>query len=254
MSWFLKAVCGSAGLTIGGPLGKISGAALKKFYSLNLIKPERFQELETQYLYKEFTEIESKQFLYFLTTFALLGKIVRADKKISKKELEAVEKIFRRSLKLTGIFLQYAKVVFNESKRTSFTPSNLAKQYYKAFPDTSDESLSFMIDIMFDVAIADSALHPNEITIIRRVAKAFHILSNEYPEVASRYSGKLKKNYSILGVQESDTKKEINSKRKKLVAKFDPKKIKSKGIPEELAKYARKKQEAVENAYEKITR
>ena len=93
MGWIGKIVGGTLGFAIGGPLGAIAGAAFghafdrstEEYYPEETFKPQPGQEA---------------QFTFFVAAFSMLAKLVKADGRILKEEIDAVENFMAYDLSL----------------------------------------------------------------------------------------------------------------------------------------------------------
>ena len=85
MGFIGKLIGGTIGFAMGGPLGLIAGAALGHAFDSsdqNYYKAERAR----------LAPGEETQFTFFVAAFSMLAKLARADGRVSREEIDAVEK------------------------------------------------------------------------------------------------------------------------------------------------------------------
>ena len=83
MSWFGKLAFGSLGMIIGGPLGAIAGAALGHHLidkNMNIVDGRI-----------PVNKVDQAQASYFICIFSILGKMAKADGKVTRDEISVVE-------------------------------------------------------------------------------------------------------------------------------------------------------------------
>ena len=93
MSWLGKMLGGSLGFVFGGPLGAILGATLGH------------HALDSG---RKMSSDENRQTLFFLATFSMLGKLSKADGRVSSEEIRVVEQLMDRNLKLSAEARKFA--------------------------------------------------------------------------------------------------------------------------------------------------
>ncbi len=246
MAWFGKIVGGTVGLFMGGPLGAVAGAAMGAIYdSQNPDTVNRGQWREV-----EMNNVERAQLLFFAATFSMLGKLAKADGRVTPEEVENVSQ-FMREIRLEGEQLRFAKEIFNQSKSMDVPFEALARQYYQV--SNRDHSRArVMIDIMLRVAMADGEYHPEEERLIHTAARIFNIDKSEFERLKGQYVKDNSRYYAILDCAETDSDEVIKRKYRQLVSEYHPDKIASKGLPEEFMELANKKLQEFNEAYSQI--
>ena len=252
MDWLAKTIGGTEGLTLGGPLGGICGRALKTFYDANVISPAKMKALEERYYSSKLTPQEKSQLLFFLTLCSLLGKITKVDNKVSPAELDASLKIMLGPLKLSGVALKLAKIIFNKAKASSFSARSIALQYYTESDHASVNNEQFMIEALMVVAFADGKLHESEWRMIRSIGVALDVDRRQLRLAAAKYSTARDKELAILEVEPDAPRSQVRAKAKELAAVFDPKTMEKRSIPPELGKFATSRLQVVNSTFDRV--
>lgn len=243
MEWFVKTVCGTAGISLGGPVGAICGQAIAAFAASGAISPQRMKALEAKYYSARFDPQEKACMMFFVTMCALLGKIVKVDEKVTREELDAVVNVMLEKLKLSGPTLVFAKALFNASKKDHHSAKSIAEQFVAQSPRKSEANRTFMIEALWDVAMAGGAPHPAERRMIRSVAAIFGVDKSKLsyldssPDIGAAPATEEQK-YAALGLAPGAPVKKIKPALHKRETVFDPGKLEKKGVPEEMKPFA----------------
>jgi len=238
MSWLGKILGGGLGFVVGGPLGAILGAVVGH-HAVDK---------------NSFSEQEERQSLFFLATFSMLGKLSKADGRVSTEEIEVVEQVMRDNLRLSPEARQFAIDVFSAAKDSGDRFEDYANQFYAEFRDYP-EVLSSLVDLLLRLAHADGVMHPEESRMIEEAVRIFRI-PNEYAQLKARYSGAndLQTCYQILGAKEGETLAEIKKKYRRLAMDYHPDRVASQGVSPELAAAAEDRFKEIQHAFDVIER
>ena len=261
MSWFGKVLGGTFGLMLGGPLGAIAGAALGHLF----FDSAQDQISEDQGGRPKFTaSAERIQAAYFIALFSLLGKIAKADGKVTKDEGDLVIR-FLDQMRVTGQQRDFAIQVFNEAKGIHYTVDELAQQFHQVTGGRKDLTFG-LLEMLFQVAMADGTFHPQEEREIRRVASIVGLSQYEWNTLYHRYIGaeggaggggaargaSLSEHYETLGVSESASDDEVRKAYRRLAKENHPDSLIAKGLPEEFIEYATERFQRIQNAWDAV--
>ena len=264
MSWFGKMVGGTIGLMIGGPLGAIAGGALgHHLFDKKSGGGARARRVEWEQRLRDgaaqraqaqrstsTTVTEQRQATFFLALFSILGKLAKADGRITREEGQAVLEFLDR-MKVAGDQRQFAIRVFNEAKDSSYTVEELARQFVRLTEGQRDLRSS-LVDMLFRVALADQEFHPEEERIIRSVAGILDIPAAELEAIRARYLASTEHAYSVLGLTAEASDDEVKSTYRQLVQEYHPDRIVAQGMPEEFVEYATQRFQEIQTAWEQI--
>jgi DnaJ like chaperone protein len=244
MSWLGKIVGGTIGFALGGPLGAIAGAAFGHTFDRN--NERLFINGQTR-----LSTGEEVQFTFFVAAFSMLGKLAKADGRVSEEEIDVVNKFMLYDLNLDPESRMAAMNIFNAALGSPEKFDDFATQFFSQFR-VQPQMLELMIDILLRVSIADGTMSQNEERLIHSAVRIFNFSDDKYKKLKSKYVQEFGKYYSILECGKNDTDEHIKSRYRKLVMEFHPDKIVSKGLPEEFTKFAQDKFREIQNAYDHI--
>lgn len=271
MSWFGKMLGGTIGLMIGGPLGAIAGAAVghhlfdknsgdaharrkeweRKLHSAGSARGRgTTSQRSTGAGRAQAYGAEERQAAYFLAVFSILGKLAKADGRVSREEGEAVVEFLDR-MKVQGEQRQFAIRVFNEAKNSVHTVEEFARQFTQMTMGQFDLRSS-LLDMLFRVALADNEFHPEEEKIIRSVGSILGISAAEIEAIRARYLASAEHSYSVLGLTNDASDEEVKSTYRRLVQEYHPDRIVAQGMPEEFVEYATQRFQEIQTAWDQI--
>ncbi len=254
MSWLGKLVGGGLGMMFGGPLGAIIGAGLGHAFvdaGPRISGSARFSTGET------------RQAAFFATTFAMLGKMAKADGQVSSEEIAVVDRFMDDQLKLRGDARKLAISIFNEAKNNNTPFIDYARQFGQLFGH--DPALRLMLyQLLFAVAVADGSLHPAEDALLQEALGPLGVDASAYDRLTgggrssgsgrvSRSPSDLAAHYAVLGVSPDVTDEELKKVYRQAAREFHPDKVISQGLPEEFGAFAEEKFKEINVAYDAIT-
>lgn len=242
-----KIVGGTIGFALGGPLGAIAGAAFGHAYDASSETAESHPESA------ERLNMETSQMAFFVATFSMLAKLVRADGKISREEIDTIERFMHQDLRLDPQSRHHAMNLFRAALDSPGTFEDFANQFYGHFHH-QPQLLDLLIDILVRVSLADGSLSDAEDRMIRSAVNLFHMSDTQYRQIRSRHVRDVDRYYATLGCDRSCSDEEIKKQYRKRVRDFHPDTIAAKGLPEEFTRFAGEKFREIQEAYEEIRR
>jgi len=246
MSWFGKIMGGGVGFMFGGPIGALVGLSLGHALVDDKV---RMQRAETGSM----TGLEQRQAVFFTATFAMLGKIAKADGNVCELEIRVVQKFMRERLNLDAVARQFAIGLFNEAKDNNTSFEEYARQFGQIF--SHDPQLRMMFyELLFTVAMADGELHPAEDALLRAAPGHIGLHGNVYETIKRQFVSDLSHHYAMLGLQDGANLAEVKKAYRKLASEYHPDMIVSKGLPNDFIEFAESKFRDINEAYESITK
>ena len=249
MGWFSTLSGGSLGMLIGGPIGGIIGAAIG--YGLGNGADDAQSE----------SGEEHTQAVFFSTVFATMGYVAKVDGRVSEEEVNFAT-VVMGEIELDSEERAFAMNLFREGKAPDFPIEDVLQQFHLECNDDPD-MLNFFIWILLNVAYADGLVDTRERSVVRDIAAKIGIGREKLDEIEAEIRAEsggatsepsLKDAYDVLGVSPDDSDAKIKKTYHSRVKDFHPDRLDSKGLPEEMMRFAENRMKEFSLAYERITR
>jgi DnaJ like chaperone protein len=244
MGWMGKLVGGTIGFALGGPLGAIFGAAFGHAF-------DREADFEQTNGRQRLSTVEQHQLTFFVAAFSMLAKLAQADGRVTQEEIDSIEGIMEKDLRLDAQGRYAAINIFRTALNAPGTFSDFARQFYGQFYH-QPQMLELMIDILLRVAVADGSMTRGEESLIRSAVDTFNFSSLRYEQLKSQYVRTADKAYAVLGCNPDDSDEKIKHSYRRLVLEYHPDKIAAKGLPDEFTRFAQDKFREIQDAWERI--
>jgi DnaJ like chaperone protein len=256
-----KIIGGVLGALIGGPIGLLIGIWIGHSFDKSL-------DRDFSSLFEQKNPAETQQ-VFFTTTFAVMGKIAKADGVVSQQEIAAAEQVMAQ-LGLDDVKRKLAIESFDLGKSSDFDlDSNLQSLIKHCIRKPS--LIQMFLEIQILAATADGSVSQPEMQILYHIGRAFRISPIQLDRlvdmvIAQRSfhqngrSGNSRNQsgptigqaYQVLGLAAGASKAEVKKAYRKLMSQHHPDKLVAKGMPEEMVKVATEKSQEIQAAYEMI--
>ncbi len=235
---------GFPGLFIGGLLGYVAGIALRQYVVGNL---------------------RVAQTALVDSTFAIMGALCKADKVVTRDEINAVERIFGM-LNLHGEAREQAKAAFNRGKQADFD-LDAAIDQFGALTRGRGPLLQLFLQLQVMAVAADGRVDPAEHAMLVRIAKRLGLTEADVAQLeallraatggpsaagAPPRQDQLADAYAALGVSRNANPAEIKRAYRKLMSQNHPDKLASRGLPESMRPVAEERSREINSAYDLI--
>jgi len=255
--WWGKAAGGTIGFVVGGPLGALIGVLLG----------HQVDEGLTRELARGDAEAASAgtrlQLEFFTTTFSVMGRIAKADGRVSEDEIAAARGVMRH-MKLAPDQIRAAIKLFEQGKRADFPMASIL-QSFRISCEGRRDILHTFIEIQLQAALADGRLHPETRRVLWQVCSELDISRLEFAqlEAIARAHGHadpgrvapadgLGHAYGVLGIERGATDDDVKLAYRRLISQHHPDKLVSRGLPQEMLDLARDKAREINAAYDLI--
>lgn len=265
MSWIGRIIGVLLGWAMGRWLGAVIGFAVGHYFD------RAWKNFRAQFNPEQRRKVELAM---FHTIFPLLGRMAKADGRVSEEEIQAAEILMDR-MGLPNDLRDEAKRLFKQGVQPDFDLSTSMGEFIavtSAYPHLKQLLLVYLITM----AMSDHELHDNEIAILREVAfllgyteAAFnHLLrmvhaqnrfqQGHYRTGGTGYGGakpqedRLALAYEALGVTADTPDADIKKAYRKLMSQYHPDKLVGQGVPEEMVKVATERSQEIHAAYDLI--
>ena len=231
MSLNRKLLWGGLGWAIAGPIGAILGytyASMKEGQS-----------------YIQSPKSRTKHGDFIMSVLVLFAKVMKADGKLLKPELDYVKQFLKRQF---GI--QQTKdlmLVFKDILEQEYPLKDVCRQIQRSMDHPSRLEL---IHILYGLSQSDGHVHPSEIRIIQTIANYLNISSNDYASIKAMFAKDENAAYRILEIDPSTSDKQVKEAYRKMANKYHPDKVAHLG--KKMQTVAEEKFKSVNDAYQQI--
>jgi len=267
VSWWGKLVGGAFGFMLGGPLGAVLGIALGHNFDKGL------KALPGDEAFASGNR-ERVQTAFFAATFAVMGRVAKADGRVSPEEIRMAETVMDQ-MSLNAAMRRTAINLFNQGKSSAFDLDGVLEQFRRECHGRST-LIGMFVEIQLQAAYADGRLDPAEDRLLREVCGRLGLSEFDYRRLermvraergfaggAAGAGGRsrqaagparpsLQDAYQLLGVEPGASDAEVKRAYRRLLSQHHPDKLVSKGLPEEMMKVAAQKTHEIRQAYEQI--
>mgnify|MGYP000036769071 FL=1 len=262
-----------------GLFGGIFGAFLghladKKLYELGSVRSSIFGKNLT------------RQTLFTLTTFAVLGHLAKAKGRVTEEDIQNARNLMVH-LNLDAKPQQEAQKAFTLGKEADFPLRNVIREFREACARRQD-LLRFFIQVQITAAIQDGELDAQEQQVLFTIAEAMGMSRMQFEQMlgmimaAQKFSrggfqqgyyshqqgsysqggssGSYQQSsqpsidaaYKVLGVTANDDQNTVKRAYRKLMNENHPDKLAAKGLPDEMMELAKEKTQQIQAAYDLI--
>ena len=265
-----------------GLFGGIFGAFLghladKKLYELGSVRSSIFGKNLT------------RQTLFTLTTFAVLGHLAKAKGRVTEEDIQNARNLMAH-LNLDTKTQQEAQKAFTLGKEADFPLRNVIREFREACARRQD-LLRFFIQVQITAAIQDGELDAQEQQVLFTIAEAMGMSHMQFEQMLGMimaaqqfshggfhqqysqqsdysqgsysqggYSGRHQQSsqpsidaaYKVLGVTADDDQSTVKRAYRKLMNENHPDKLAAKGLPDEMMELAKEKTQQIQAAYDLI--
>ncbi len=241
MSIWGKIIGGVAGFALGGPLGAIMGTVFG--HAVDRQRAQHNTGISPD-------SLQTRQTAFTVAVIVLSAKMAKADGQVTRDEVDAFKRIFE----IPENEMRDVGRLFDEARQDAEGFEPYAKQIGDLFAhDTAvRESL---IGGLFQIALADGVVHPNELTYLKKVARAFGLSNQDFDRIQSAHMGSDNADpYKILGITRDMSDDEIKKTYRKLSRENHPDTLIAKGMPQEFIDVANQKMASINAAYDQVSK
>jgi DnaJ like chaperone protein len=261
VNWWGKLVGGAFGFMLGGPLGALLGAALGHNFDKGIKALPSAEGFEAG-------DRERVQTAFFTATFAVMGRVAKADGRVSPEEIRMAEAVMAE-MSLAPDMRATAIELFGQGKSPGFDLEAVLAQFRRECHGRST-LIGMFIEIQLQAAYADGRLDPAEDALLQLICGRLGVSEFEYRRLermvraelglgGRRQTGarrdsvdSLQAAYAVLGVSTQADDAAVKRAYRRLLSQHHPDKLVSKGLPDEMMKVASQKTHEIRQAYERI--
>lgn len=247
---------GLIGLLSGGPFGLLIGGVVG--FMIQRALSGKLQAYNPQQL-------------FFSATFSVMGKVAKADGRVTETEIEFAREVMTR-MNLTDERRREAISHFNTGKQDEFDVASVLRPLSIILRQRPSVKLMF-VEIQLQAAMADGQISPAEQAVLQQVFAELRFTAQEIELLMSRIRAEdafrrhsweshqqpgfnqatlLQEAYGVLGVQPEASDAEVKKAWRKLMSQHHPDKLMAKGLPEEMMQLAKEKAQEIQSAYDRV--
>lgn len=204
-----------------------------------------------------------RQTVFLETVFILMGKLAKADGRISEDEISYVEQ-FMQKLGMSAEHRQQAIALFKQGSAPDYDTAPNIKQFMSVCGHT--HSLKQMLLVYLIVmALSDGRIDTAEERLLIDIAQHLgydqatfrHMLEmvlnqTHFAAGQATSANTLDDAYKALGVSQESTDQEVKKAYRKLISQYHPDKLIGQGLPEDMIAVATEQAKEVQIAYDLI--
>lgn len=209
---------------------------------------------------------------FFEATFSVMGKVAKADGRVSETEIQYAREVMAR-MNLTEAKQREAIGLFNRGKGSDFDIAETVVPLARLLRFRPELKQMFL-EVQLQAAFADGQVSSKELLVIQQLCELISVSFSDLEQVLQRaraghafhehtYSfhrqaqgpseaALLKDAYGVLGVDEKESDAVIKRAYRKLMSQHHPDKLVSKGLPEEMIQLAKEKTQEIQSAYDRV--
>jgi len=201
--------------------------------------------------------------VFLKSTFQLMGKLAKADGKVSVEEIQHSEHVFN-TLGLTSKTREQAINYFKQGVASNFDMHPVLDEFMQVCGRTRNLPLA-LLEFLLTLAFADGQLHEKEKQVLAEIAERLGISRIDFENLLGMMQGRyafaggkvpaknaLQEAYKALGLSESVSDQDLKRAYRKLMSQHHPDKLMGQGMPEDMVKIATEKAKEIQKAYELI--
>lgn len=266
MNWWGKLLGGAFGFALGGPLGALLGAVLGHQFDKGL------KALKVQ---MNVGDVERVQAAFFTATFAVMGRLAKADGRVSEHEIGFAETVMGH-MALGPDQRKAAIELFRQGKADDFDLDGVLAQL-RSVSHFRQNLLRMFLEIQLQAAYADGQLDDAEREFLIGVFGQLGFSAREFAHLdamvraARHFAGAggagadagrwreeaprkdlLAEAYRVLDLTPESSDAEVKKAYRRLMNQHHPDKLVARGLPEEMVKLATGKAQEIKAAYETV--
>lgn len=212
----------------------------------------------------------TRQALFLKTVFTLMGKLAKADGRISEKEIAHMETFFAQ-LGVTAEHRKEAITLFKLGSGDNYDIEPLLEEFNHECGKSAALKQMLMI-YLIGAAISDGNLHNAEMKLLSHISHSLGYSDAQLQQLIAMTRGQdhfshgqhqqragyapsrssLSAAYQALGVKKKDSDAVIKKSYRRLIREFHPDKLMGQGLPEDMVKKATERSQEIQTAYDLI--
>lgn len=204
-----------------------------------------------------------RQAVFLKTVFSLMGRIAKADGRVSQEEISHVEQVFQK-LGMSSEHRQQAIALFNKGAAPEFDIKACTREFMAVCGNTNSLRQMLLVYLIV-MALADGRLDTAEEKLLMEIGLhlgygedvsqqfiAMVINQTHFASGQVQTAHGLEDAYKALGVNKDSTDQEVKRAYRKLMSQYHPDKLMGQGMPQDMIAMATTQAQEVQAAYDLI--
>ncbi|WP_163832398.1 co-chaperone DjlA [Spartinivicinus ruber] len=206
------------------------------------------------------------QTAFFKATFLVMGKLAKADGRVSEREIQQASSIMA-NMRLSQEQRKAAIALFNQGKNADSQAVQQALAEFAYQLKGNHSLLDMFIELQLQAAYSDGVITTSEWQVLEEAAAVLKISPLKLKLIHQRFLaqqqfyqrrnknslGKRVDNaYAVMGVSPTADDKTLKKAYRRLMSQHHPDKLLAKGLPGEMVQLAKEKTQEIQMAYDLI--
>ncbi len=181
-----------------------------------------------------------------------MGHISKADGQVSSEEIDLANSVMEW-MELDADKRKFAREIFANGRDSSLALDEVLDQLRQECNDSG--LIESFLHIQIDAANADGELHPRERALLEHIQHRLGLPSGTVDSILEAEFGDHSSDdwaYETLELKEGRSKEDIERAYRRMTNSYHPDKLASKGLPEEMMRFATEKTRKIKAAYEHL--
>jgi len=235
MGIFGKWLGGGLGFAMGGPIGGLLGFLVGSMIDSSDVTDSDYTTGTAR----------ASQGDFGMSLLVLVAAVMKADGKVVKSELEYVKVFFVRQFGQESA--RQALLTLKDILKQEIPVRDVCIQIKGNMDYASRLQL---VHLLFNVSLADTAIHPSEVQMLEKISSYLGISSVDFLSIKNMFVPETDSSYKILEIEPSASDEDVKKAYRKMAVKYHPDKVNHLG--EEIRRSADEKFARVNEAYNKI--
>jgi DnaJ like chaperone protein len=180
-----------------------------------------------------------------MSLLVLVAAVMKADGKVVKSELDYVKQFFVKQFGQESA--KEALLMLKDIIKQDIPVRDICIQISRNMDYSSRLQL---LHLLFNVSLADTTIHQQEIELLEKISGALGVASNDFLSIKNMFIPETDSSYKILEIDPASTNEDVKKAYRRMAMKYHPDKVNHLG--DEFRKTADDKFKKVNEAYEKV--
>jgi DnaJ like chaperone protein len=235
MGRFGKWLGGGLGFVMGGPIGGLLGFLVGSMVDNTTVTSSTYSPAGSR----------TTPGAFGVSLLVLIAAVMKADGKVVKSELDYVKQFFVRQFGQDSA--AEAALMLKDLLKKDIPLMDVCQQIGSNMDYSSRLQL---LQLLFNVSLADGNMHPSELDVINRISGYLSISSTDFISIKNMFIPDTDSSYKILEIEHGASDEEVKKAYRRMAMKYHPDKVSHLG--DDYRKTAEEKFKKVNEAYEKI--